>query len=197
MKKLPVQEERIRRAIRDIAVIDPIISTRKLQDALYEKGYKTSNNTPLDWRYIHKLRTKVHRQVIEEADREKVTNRVSELKEKYRVLSERLIRIAFYSDDLRKEGMPPPSIKDQIGAINTILRYDLALFNAQLDAGIFERHLGTLEIEQRNRPLPPELKALMLKAFVNWGIVPEEALPHESTTIPIKPSENGVVEQKQ
>ena len=195
MRKSAAQEDRIRRAIRDIAVIDPIISTRKLQDALFDKGYKTAHNTPLDWRYVQKLRNKVRRQVVEDADREKVSDRISEMKEKYRMMTERLIRIIYYSDELRKEGIIPPSYKDQISAINTLLKYDILLFNAQLDAGIFERHLGTLEIEQRSKPLPPELKNQMLKAFVNWGVIPKEALHAEPTAITIKPKGDAVVER--
>ena len=194
MKKLPVQEERIRRAIRDVAVIDPIISTRKLQDALFEKGFKTSNNTPLDWRYVHKLRNKVHRQVVMEADREQVTDRISELKEKYRVISERLMRIAFYTDDFKKENMVPPNTKEQLTALNLILKYDFVLFNSQLDAGIFERHLGTLEVEQRNRPLSPELKALMRKAFTNWGIIPKEENLNDPIPVTNESVDTGTVD---
>lgn len=195
MRKSHAQEDKIRRAIRDIAVIDPIISTRKLQDALFDKGFKTANSTPLDWRYVQKLRNKVRRQVIEDADREKVSDRISEMKEKYRMMAERLIRIIYYHDDLKKEGIMPPSYKDQISAVNTLLKYDILLFNAQLDGGIFERHLGTLEIAQRNIPLPPELKDQMRNAFVKWGIIPKEALHAEATAITIKPKGDAVVEQ--
>jgi hypothetical protein len=196
MKKLAVYEDKIKRAIRDIVVIDPLISIAKLQDALFDKGYKTSSGTVLDWRYIHKLHHKVHRNTVEQTDREQVVERIAQMKERYRLMFERLLRIVYYSDDLKKEGFSPPSIREQINAINSIVRLDALIFNSELDAGIFERHLGTLEIEQRNKPLPPELKAVMLKAFVNWGIVPEDALTHEPTTITIKPTQDGVVEQK-
>jgi len=195
MKKSPLQEEKIKRAIRDILVVDPLISITKLQDTLFEKGYRSANGTILDWRYIQKLKQKVHRATIEQTDRTKVSERMTEMKERYRLMLERLMRIVYYNDEMKKEGFNPPSIREQINAINSIIRLDVTLFNSELDAGLFERHLGTLEVEQRNRPLPPELKAVMLKAFVNWGIVPKEILPNEPTTITIEPSKTRVVEK--
>ncbi len=195
MKKSPIQEEKIKRAIRDILVVDPLISIAKLQDALFEKGYRSANATVLDWRYVQKLRQKVHRATVERADRTKVNERLSQMQEKNRLMMERLMRIVYYSDEMKKEGFTPPTIREQINAINSIVRLDVLVFNSELDGGLFERHLGTIEIEQRSRPLPPELKAVMLKAFVNWGIVPKEVLPHEPTTITIEPSKAGVVEK--
>ena len=194
MKKPRTQEEKIRRAIRDAIVIDPLISVAKLQDALFDKGFRTPGNTTLDWHYVAKLREKIHRQSIENVDRQKVSQRVSEMKERYRLVFERLIRIAFYSEDLKKEGIPPPSYRDQISALREISRLDVAIFGAELDAGIFERHIGTLEIEKRNKPLPPELKAQMLKAFTNWGIIPRDIL-HAEPTITIETNRASVVEK--
>jgi hypothetical protein len=195
MKKPRTQEEKMKRIIRDAIVIDPLISVAKLQDALFEKGYRTTGNNPLDWDYVSKIRQKVHRQSVEAADRQKVNERIAEIKERYRLIFERLIRIAFYSDELKKEGVMPPSYKDQISALREIGKLDIAIFNAELDAGIFERHIGTLEIEKRSKPLPPELKAQMLKAFANWGIIPKDILYAEPTAITIEPSRNSVVEK--
>lgn len=194
MKKPHTQEDKIKRVIRDAIVIDPLISVAKLQDALFDKGYKTSSNNPLNWDYVAKLRGKIHRQSIENVDQQRVSARVAEMKERYRLVFERLIRIAFYSDDLKKEGLQPPSFRDQISALREISRLDVAIFGAELDAGIFERHIGTLEIEKRNKPLPPELKTQMLKAFANWGIIPKEIL-HAEPTITIEPTRASVVEK--
>ncbi len=194
MKKPRVQEDKIKRAIRDAIVIDPLISVAKLQDALFEKGLRSATNSPLHWHYVAKLRDKIHRQSIENVDRQQVSHRIAEMKERYRLVFERLIRIAFYSEDLKKEGIPPPSHRDQISALREISRLDVSIFGAELDAGIFERHIGTLEIEKRNKPLPPELKAQMLKAFTNWGIIPREIF-HEPTAITIESNRASVVEK--
>jgi len=194
MKKPRVQEDKIKRAIRDAIIIDPLISVTKLQDALFDKGLRSATNTPLHWHYLAKLRDKVHRQSIENVDRQEVSHRIAEMKERYRLVFERLIRIAFYSDDLKKEGILPPSYRDQISALREISRLDVSIFGAELDAGIFERHIGTLEIEKRNKPLPSELKAQMLKAFTNWGIIPRD-IPHAEPTITIEPNRASVVEK--
>src|ERR1700690_2521645 len=103
MKKPRTHEEKIKRAIRDAILIDPLISVVRLQDALFEKGYRTSNNTPLDWRYVEKMRDKAHRQAIEEVDRQKISERVAQMKEHYRLAYEQLVRIAFHSDEMKKE----------------------------------------------------------------------------------------------
>jgi hypothetical protein len=87
-----------------------------------------------------------------------------------------LVRIAFYTEDLRKEGFPPPSYRDQIMALNAIIKLDLAILSAEMDAGIFKRHLGTIELEARSRPLADEQKQKMYDAFVNWGIIPKEKI---------------------
>jgi len=179
MKKLPVQEEKIKRTIRDAIVIDPLISVAKLQDALYDKGYRTANSKPLDWDYVAKMRHKVHRQSIENVDRQEVSTRITEMKERYRLIYEQLIRIAYYSDDLKKEGIPPPSVRDRVSALREIIKLDVALFGAEMDAGIFNRHLGTLEIDKRNKPLTAEARELIRQAMINWGMIPKElSAPH-------------------
>jgi hypothetical protein len=43
-----------------------------------------------------------------------------------------------------------------------------------MDAGIYERHLGTLELDKRNKPLPVEARELIRQAMINWGMVPKE-----------------------
>lgn len=179
MKKPRLQEDKLKRTIRDAILIDPLISVHKLQDVLFEKSFRTSSNNPLDWHYVSKMRDKVHRQAIESVDRQKVVERITEMKERYRFVFERLIRVAV-NDDLKSEGARS-SIQEQITALREIVRLDVAIFGAELDAGLFERHIGTLEIEQRNQPLPAELKAQMLKAFANWGIIPNDALNAEPT----------------
>ncbi len=194
MKKPSQQEDKIKRAIRDIVTIDPLISVTKIQDALFDKNFKTTQNTPLDWHYIAKLRKKLHRQSVEAVIQQTAVTRIAEFKERYRLVFERLLRIAFYSDELKKEGRLPPSYRDQIAALNSIIKMDLSIFNAELDAGIFERHLGTLEIEKRAQPLPAELKEAMMKAFANWGIIPKENT-YEPIIIDEPKQRTDVVEQ--
>ena len=179
MKKHRVHEEKIKRTIRDAIVIDPLISIEKLRDALYDKGIRTYSNEPLHWHYVAKMRDKIHRQAVESVNRQEVTERVAEMKERSRLIYEQLVRIAFYTDEMRKEGMPPPSVRERIQAFREMSRLDVAMFGVEMDAGIFNRHLGTLEIDKRNKPLSVEARELIKQAMVNWGMIPKELpAPH-------------------
>lgn len=174
MRRLPPQEEKIKGAIRDIVAFNPLVTDIKLSEILFERGFKNAGNTALNRQYVGKLRVKLRKQGVREANNQELGQRIVEFKEKNRLVFDRLVRIAFYTDDLKKEGTLPPSAKDQIAALNSIVRLEIMIFNAEMDAGIFERHLGTIEIEKRYRPLPPELKEQMMQAFRNWGIIPQE-----------------------
>jgi hypothetical protein len=183
MRKLPAQEEKIRRSIRDIVAIDPLISNMRLQDALFERGFKTANNNPLDRVYVTRLRDKIHKKAIHEADNQLLAPRIVEFKEKNRLVFDRLVRIAFYTDDLKKEGTMAPTFMEQIAALNSIVKLDLAVFNAELGAKVFEKHIEIIENEKRFMPLPEELKTQMMQAFMNWGLIPPEEKHDENTNI--------------
>jgi len=179
MKILPPAQEKIMRVIRDTIVFDPLVSVRSLQDVLERKGMKIASRE-----YLSRLVWKVNRALDEDVDRQKLSHRVAQLKERERVVVDRLVRIAFYTDDLKKEGLPPPSYKDQIAALNSIMKLDLAILNAEMDMGIFERHLGTLEIERRNTPISKEMREQMRQAFINCGFFPKEQIKDDKKEQP-------------
>ena len=183
MRKLPAQEEKIRRAIRDIVAIDPLISNIRLSDALFDRGFRTANNSSLDREYIARLRDKIHKRAVHDADNQLLTPRILEFKEKSRLVFDRLVRIAFYTDDLKKEGTKAPTYMEQIVALNSIVKLDLAVFNAELGAKMFEKHIEIIENERRFMPLPDELKTQMMQAFVNWGLIPPEEKHDENTNV--------------
>ena len=195
MKKLQAQEEKIKKAIRDAVVIDPLISILKLRDVLFEKGYRSATDSPLHWRYVAKLRSKLHRQAIENVTRQEVAGRVAEMKERSRLIYEQLVRIAFYTDDMRKEGMPSPTPGERIQALREMSKLDIAIFNVEMDAGIFDRRLGTLEIEKRNKPLSVEARELIKQAMINWGMIPKE-LPEPHATQDTTKQQSDLSERK-
>ncbi len=49
------------------------------------------------------------------------------------------------------------------------MRWDLALFYAENEAGVFQ--LKNDNDNPRNKPLDPEVKAKIMKAFENWGFI--------------------------
>lgn len=167
MRKLPSQEQKIRRAIRDVIAVDPLISVDRLRDALFDRGFRTYENNPLKWHYVARLRDKVYKQAVMETSTAILGERVTEFKEKNRLAFERLIRIAFYTDDLKKEGVPPPSFKDQISALREIVKLDLAVFHAEVIAGIFEDHAVKVEKAKRFIPIEEAKRMMILKALDN------------------------------
>lgn len=182
MKKPRVYEEKIKRAIRDAILIDPLISVVRLQDALFEKGYRTSNNTPLDWRYVEKMHDKVHRQAIEEVDRQKLSERVAQLKERYRLAYEQLVRIAFHTDEMKKEGIPPPSTRERMTAFKEIVKLDLSIFGAEMTAGVFNKGKDeeVPEIEMRNRRIDDATRKSIHKGLVDFGIILPDGTNNEN-----------------
>lgn len=188
MKKTAETEYRIKRAIRDILVIDPLISVQKLQDRLLDRGFKTAAGNPLEWRYVAKLVRKTTQEQNVNVDRQKVQERLADIKEQYRLLIEEAMRIAFYrpaQPGQTDPGIPMPTNKERLQAINTILKMNLAIFNAEMDAGIFERKLGTMDLNlMRSRPLNPEAERKIVEAFQRWGILPNEPQQVEVLSAP-------------
>jgi len=171
-KKDHDQEVEIKNAIRDVLAVNPLISMRSLVETLARKNYKTADGNPLHRVYVGRLVRKVWGDMRDRVDRQTSSDRLALIKERHRLVYERLMRIAFYTDDLQKEGAPPPAYRDQIRALTEIIKLDLAILNAEMDLGIFERNLGAIDIEaHRNQPLPPELKEAILNTAQKWGIV--------------------------
>lgn len=139
---------------------------RQLQDILDRRGFKIAS-----LHYIAKLKDKVHKESLTEIDRAKIAPRISETRERYRLIFNQLNKIAFWSPDPTNPQMPP-SYKDQIAALRALGQMDLALLNSEMDAGIFTRHIGTIEEQRRFVPLPPEQVDLIMGAFRAWGIGP-------------------------
>ena len=69
-----------------------------------------------------------------------------------------------------------------IAALTAIVRLELLIFNSELDAGIFERHIGTLEIEKRNKPVSAEQREKIRQALINWGLISKELPPDDSAS---------------
>ena len=164
-------ELKIKKNIRDILVLDPMIGVPTLGDTLFKRGFKTGSGNKLDTHYLYKLVKKIRGENINRADRQKLNERLADLKERYRLVYEKLVKIAFYSKELQELGMPAPKYKDQIEALNAITKLDLQILQAEMDAGVFERHLGKLDVDIN---VTEERKVLILKAFANFSLIPKQ-----------------------
>jgi hypothetical protein len=170
--KTAEQEHQLKLAIRDVIARNPIISVVQLQNALKARGFVTAAGNPLDWVYVSKLVRKLNREKAMAVDLQKVNERLAETKERYRVIIDKLWQIIDYKFEyLELYGMPPPSTDEVLKAANMIIKLDLAILKAEMDAGIFDRKLGTLDVNvYRAVPLEPEKAMQIAEAFKRWGI---------------------------
>jgi len=172
MRKTAETEHQLKLSIRNILARDPLTSVQKLQRDLQQKGFKTAAGNPLDWHYVSKLVRKLAREAAFAVDEQKIGERLAITKESYRLMVERLWRIIDYKwEYLEQFGLYPPKTDEIIKAINTLMKLDLAILKAEMDAGIFERKIGTVDVNMyRAAPIDPEQADAIIAAFKNWGI---------------------------
>lgn len=187
MIKTTEQEHQLKLAIRDIVARNPLISVVQLQNALKSKGFKTARGNPLDWRYVAKLVRKLNREKALAVDSQKIQERLAITKERYRVLTEKLWKIIDWKFEYINEGIGMPEVQDIIRAVNTLVKLDLAILKAEMDAGVFDRKLGSIDLNvYRAQPLDPEVADRITEAFKRWGIdlsLPTQR-PKPATQIP-------------
>lgn len=146
--------------IRKTVALDPLVSLRKIQKILGDNNYPIRK-----LEYIAKLRDRVHRRAIAELDQTLITERITETTERWKLSFVKLMQIAFGEP---RPGEIPPKPFDQIMAITKLMELDLKLLSAQMDAGMFQRHIGLIEHEHRIVPIPAELKEQVNRAMIAW-----------------------------
>jgi hypothetical protein len=177
MKKSAEQEHQLKLAIRDEVAKNPVISVLQLQGALHKRGFKTAEGNPLHWHYLAKLVRKLNRERAMAVDAQKINERLAITKERYRVIIEKMWKIIDYKFSyIESDGLYPPDADQIMKAANTIIKLDLAILKAEMDAGIFDRKLGSVDVNvYRAVPLDPELAERIAAGFKRWGI--DLALP--------------------
>lgn len=180
------KEAHLRRTIRDIMAVDPLISIRALQKAVEAKI-----NRPIDFDYTRKLVKSVSREMAVIADQEKIEDRIGYLRETNRLIRNELFRIAFPSPtDLDK-----PNANQRIRALDLIAKIDRNQVQIEMDLGLYTRHLGQLDVELRAKPLDDQTRSRMIETWKQWFSVPiqprktalNSVIDVESTNIPHGP----------
>src|SRR5882724_9438355 len=121
------KEMALRRVIRDAMAIDPLITVSGLQRVVESK-----TGRPIDELYVKKLLRKVTGEMVIVADRERYEKRISQLRERNRILIDELLRIAYNAST---------SPKDKVNALGTIARIENAQVKLEMDLGLFTRHI--------------------------------------------------------
>lgn len=183
-------ENVIRRQIRDAIAVDPLISINALTKVVSKRL-----NRDIDPEYVKKLLSKIDKEKTVALDRGTIEKKIIQLQEAFRSAGEKLLRIAHWSYDEKQPWDKGPSYKDQIAALRAFAYLQKVLFDAELDAGIYKRHIGNLEIERRNLPLPPDVENQILKSLYAWGVQMDFAEVEQGPrVIEVKQIENGGTE---
>ncbi len=134
MKIILEKENFLKSHIRDIIAINPLVSIRKMQE-LVEKNTKHA----ISGKYVMKLMEKIRREAVVQSDRKRLNVRLAEVRERYRVLSENLIRTIYWDwESLELYGIQKPKEKDRQSAIKLLAQMELGLLKAELAIGMFE-----------------------------------------------------------
>lgn len=177
-------EERIKRAIRDILAIDPLIGVTRLKQQLLTRGFHGAHGNAMDWRYVAKLVRKITREGAMSMDRQKLSDRILPIKERFRLMAEELIKTIYWTpprEGERDDGMAPPTRTERMKAIELLMKLDLAILKAEVDVGAFEHSISPEEQERlRAKPLSSEALDRIAATFERLGVVAPRMLVAEN-----------------
>lgn len=180
MKILPEFEEKIRRAIRDAYAIDPLMSVYSLQEML-ETKFKRTFTRPYLTRQIKKLSG----QMRHDLDHIKVSDRLKLTRETYRIVRERLLKIIYWRPEDARNGLKPPFHAEITDACYKLVMLDLALIEAEVKNGVYQKPIDALEKEVRYEPLPDEQRDFVIASWKRGGMFPQSVIEALIPKMPI------------
>lgn len=156
-------ENEIRRSIRDIYAIDPLITGQKLLQAL-NKRY----NRSFDYRYIEKLKRKVIIEATPNLDKEKVEDRLRQTRELVRIGKEDLMKIAYGQQS--PDGSYPSRL-ERLAAWRTISMLEKLQLEAESQLHIFDKPIDPSFIDAfRWRPIPEDVRTPLMNTLRLWSM---------------------------
>lgn len=157
-------------------ILKPDVSAQGIQNALEQSSLDPIR---LDLTYIKKLVRKIGKERVLKLDRAEIKERLSVMRETYNLVAEQMWKIL----------LDPNDKKARVAAGKVIIDAQKNLLEAEMNAGIFDRKLGTLNLESGGQvehihTLDPALKAPIMKALENYGIIRniKYTIPAGSTT---------------
>lgn len=150
--------------VKAVLIISPSATIREIQ-----KSLEASEKAPLQLSedYITNLKRKIIGERLTRHDKATIKARIAQLQDKLEKINEQLWQIA---------GGASSEQKDKIAALKALAENDLKLLQAEMDAGIFTRQLGNIDLTaKRNLPIDEDHEKRILNAFGNWGFIEAEA----------------------
>ncbi len=151
-----------KKRVQQIITIDPTATATAIQHALIE----SDEPLKLERHYIGRLINKVRGEMLHRFDTAKAEERLSQIQNRNELVIREMMRILTN---------PITPSAERISAGRTIVETESRFFEMQQNAGLFERKLGTIDIQHHT--LLPERKILILRAFRNYGFIPTDHRP--------------------
>lgn len=146
--------------VREVLVLNPRATERAIQTVLEQDA---SDPLKLNREYIRKLKKKIKGERQHRFDKKHINERLAELQDRTEGIIAQMWKILL---DTEKSTLA------RVAAARTIIDAEQKLLEAQMDAGIFDRKLGTVDIEHTHTlALSPEHKALALAFLRNHGAI--------------------------
>jgi len=152
------REKYLMERVRGILAFNPRLGVHAIREKL---RYDPADPVTIDPHYLLKLKNKIDAERKFRLDTTKVTERISQMQDTTAAVIEHFIELLI---------SPSVEPKDRVAAGKAILAADKALFEAEMDAGVFERQLGSLTFKHKLL-IDPERKAAIIGAFVNIGLI--------------------------
>jgi len=166
MKILQQKEEYLVETIRNGIALNPLVSIRKMQELVEHNTGRSISD-----KYVSKLMYKVRKGAVIESDRKKLNIRLTEVRERYRVLMDYLTKVVYWKYDFYTDyGIAEPEQKEKLCAIKLLAQMELALFKAELDAGMFQNRQLAIEEMLKQGVLPNELHEQIIGVFRTWKL---------------------------
>lgn len=153
--------------IRQVLAIQPRATIEETQKTLEKNG------VVVNYHYVARLIQKIKTERVVRYDIAKVTARISEMQDKFDEIQKQLWKILLDNskyEEGRYKGRVKVRVSEKIAAAVALIKADKELLDAQMDAGVFERKLGTLEADLSVKIDDPE-KLQILKALRNYGVI--------------------------
>ena len=172
------QRRYIRERIAEILTLKPTASVRAIQDIL---ASDPSQALSLSTKFILAERTKIFREQETRYNRTNINKRIARMEDRTEAIVASMFKILL---------SPEEDGKAKAWAAQNILKSEEALLKAQLAAGIFQEAPKRIDIAMRHTyELPPEMRAAILLAFKNYGIIAPQENGSANTNTSTSPGE--------
>lgn len=133
MKIQKEKREILKTLVRDIIAYDPLISIRRAQKIIESREEYTIGN-----KFLSRLMTEVRQEARIHSDNKEIGNRLTEVRERFRLLIKQLGRIAYWDVEIGMTyKISEPTIAERYRAIKLIGQLELSLLRAEFALGLF------------------------------------------------------------